>query len=106
VLRRKAPDLPRPFRTPWVPFVPIAGGVICFAQMVGLPLATWERLFIWLAAGLVVYVMYSHRRALSPIVVRSFILRRSSGCPERAFVQCSGLLLRNHFGVPTRTRQM
>ena len=63
MLRRKAPDLPRPFRTPWVPFVPIAGGVICFAQMVGLPLATWERLFIWLAAGLVVYVTYSHRRA-------------------------------------------
>src|SRR3989449_798231 len=62
VLRRKQPDLPRPFRTPWVPFVPIAGGAICFAQMVGLPLATWERLFIWLAAGLVVYVTYSHRR--------------------------------------------
>jgi APA family basic amino acid/polyamine antiporter len=65
VLRRKQPDLPRPFRTPWVPFVPIAGGAICFAQMVGLPLATWERLFIWLAAGLVVYVTYSHRRALA-----------------------------------------
>src|SRR5207249_2734640 len=65
VLRRKQPGLPRPFRTPWVPFVPIAGGAICFAQMVGLPLATWERLFIWLAAGLVVYVTYSHRRALA-----------------------------------------
>ena len=61
VLRRTQPDLPRPFRTPWVPFVPIAGAAICLAQMIGLPLATWERLFIWLAAGLVVYFGYSRR---------------------------------------------
>jgi len=63
VLRRTAPDLPRPFRTPAVPFVPIAGAVICLAQMIGLPLATWERLFIWLAIGLTVYFAYSHRHA-------------------------------------------
>ncbi len=37
VLRRTAPDRARPFRTPGVPFVPIAGAVICLAQMVGLP---------------------------------------------------------------------
>jgi APA family basic amino acid/polyamine antiporter len=65
VLRRQRPDLPRPFHTPWVPFVPIAGGAICLLQMVSLPLATWERLFIWLAAGLVVYFTYSHRHALA-----------------------------------------
>jgi len=63
VLRRTAPDLPRPFRTPAVPFVPIAGAVICLAQMIGLPVATWERLFIWLAIGLTVYFAYSHRHA-------------------------------------------
>ena len=40
VLRRTSPDVPRPFRTPGVPWVPIAGAVICLAQMVGLPLAT------------------------------------------------------------------
>ncbi len=61
ILRRTAPDLPRPFRTPWVPFVPIAGALICIAQMVGLPLATWERLVAWLAIGLVVYFTYSRR---------------------------------------------
>jgi basic amino acid/polyamine antiporter, APA family len=65
VLRRTAPDVPRPFRTPAVPFVPIAGAAICLAQMVGLPLATWERLFIWLAAGLTIYFAYSHRHALA-----------------------------------------
>jgi basic amino acid/polyamine antiporter, APA family len=61
ILRRTAPDLPRPFRTPWVPFVPVAGALICIAQMVGLPLATWERLVAWLAIGLVVYFSYSRR---------------------------------------------
>jgi basic amino acid/polyamine antiporter, APA family len=65
VLRRTAPDVPRPFRTPAVPFVPIAGAIICLAQMIGLPLATWERLFIWLAAGLTIYFGYSHRHALA-----------------------------------------
>jgi len=61
ILRRTAPDVPRPFRTPWVPAVPILGAVICMAQMVGLPLATWERLLIWLAIGLLVYFGYSRR---------------------------------------------
>ena len=65
MLRRTQPDLPRPFRTPGVPFVPVAGAVICFLQMAGLPLATWERLIIWLAAGLVVYFVYSHGHALA-----------------------------------------
>ncbi|MBZ5556517.1 MAG: amino acid permease [Acidobacteriia bacterium] len=61
ILRRTAPDAPRPFRTPWVPLVPIAGALICLAQMASLPLATWERLVIWLAIGLVVYSSYSRR---------------------------------------------
>ena len=64
ILRRTAPDLPRPFRAPGVPFVPIAGAVVCFLQMVGLPAATWERLVIWLAVGLVVYFGYGHRHAV------------------------------------------
>jgi APA family basic amino acid/polyamine antiporter len=61
ILRRTAPDIPRPFRTPFVPAVPILGAVFCLAQMAGLPLATWERLFIWLAIGFVVYFSYSRR---------------------------------------------
>jgi len=63
VLRRTAPDVARPFRTPGVPFVPIAGAVFCLAQMVGLPAATWERLVIWLVAGLVVYFLYGRVRS-------------------------------------------
>jgi APA family basic amino acid/polyamine antiporter len=61
ILRRTAPDVPRPFRTPWVPFVPISGAAVCLAQMAGLPLATWERLILWLALGLIVYFAYSYR---------------------------------------------
>jgi APA family basic amino acid/polyamine antiporter len=64
ILRRTLPDAPRPFRTPWVPTVPILGALICLAQMVGLPLATWERLIIWLMIGLVVYFSYSRRSSL------------------------------------------
>jgi APA family basic amino acid/polyamine antiporter len=63
ILRRTAPGAPRPFRTPAVPFVPIAGAAICLAQMASLPLATWERLVIWLLAGFVVYFGYGRRHS-------------------------------------------
>jgi APA family basic amino acid/polyamine antiporter len=63
VLRRAAPDAPRPFRTPGVPWVPAAGALVCLAQMLGLPWATWQRLFLWLGLGLVVYFAYGRRRA-------------------------------------------
>lgn len=58
VLRRTHPDIERPFRTPMVPFVPIAGIVICLMQMLPLPLPTWERLGAWLAIGLLIYFFY------------------------------------------------
>ena len=63
ILRRTAPDLPRPFRTPWVPVVPLAGAAICLLQMVALPLGTWLRLLTWLAVGLTVYALYGWRHA-------------------------------------------
>src|SRR5262249_14053283 len=67
ILRKTMPDAPRPFRTPGVPYVPVIGALICLAQMVGLPVATWERLLIWLSIGLIVYFLYSRRRsAVSP----------------------------------------
>ena len=62
LLRRTAPDIPRPFRTPFVPVVPALGAIICLAQMIGLPLQTWARLAIWLITGLLIYFGYSRRR--------------------------------------------
>ena len=64
VLRRTQPTLPRPFRTPWVPVVPIASAVVSFILMLSLPIATWERLAIWMAIGVIVYLTYGRRRSV------------------------------------------
>jgi basic amino acid/polyamine antiporter, APA family len=58
VLRYTDPEIPRPFRTPLVPFVPIAGILACFYLMLGLPVDTWARLIIWMALGLAIYFLY------------------------------------------------
>jgi APA family basic amino acid/polyamine antiporter len=58
LLRKRKPDIHRPFKTPWVPFVPIAGAIICFIQMAALPLDTWLRLIIWMAIGFCIYFFY------------------------------------------------
>jgi APA family basic amino acid/polyamine antiporter len=71
ILRRTAPHLERPFRTPWMPWVPIFGAAVCLLQMLSLPWATWERLFIWLALGLAVYFLYGRRRAASVRTARA-----------------------------------
>ncbi|HEU5480724.1 MAG TPA: amino acid permease C-terminal domain-containing protein, partial [Candidatus Tumulicola sp.] len=63
VLRRREPHLHRPFKTPGMPWVPILGALICFAQMIGLPLETWARLVIWLVVGLVIYFWYGRHHA-------------------------------------------
>ena len=63
VLRYTDPDRPRPFRTPWVPFVPIAGIFACVYLMWGLPPDTWARLIIWMLLGLVIYFLYGRRHS-------------------------------------------
>jgi APA family basic amino acid/polyamine antiporter len=64
VLRKTDPDAPRPFKVPFMPWVPIFGAVACAAQMFALPWHTWERLIVWLVIGMVVYFGYSRRRSL------------------------------------------
>jgi len=63
VLRRKDPNRRRPFRTPLVPFVPLAGIAVCLYLMWELPLATWIRFGVWLAIGLVLYFSYGYRHS-------------------------------------------
>ena len=63
VLRKTRPDMPRPFRTPLVPLIPILGALICVAQTVLLPSDTWLRLIIWMALGVVVYFLYGRKHS-------------------------------------------
>jgi APA family basic amino acid/polyamine antiporter len=63
VLRRTRPDLDRPFRTPWVPFVPVMGIVCCFGLMLTLPSDTWVRLVVWMLIGFAIYFGYSVRNS-------------------------------------------
>lgn len=58
VLRVRRPNLPRPFKTPLVPLVPILGILFSLALMVSLPLLTWYRMVGWLIIGMVIYFLY------------------------------------------------
>ena len=63
VLRRKDPDRPRPFRTPWVPFLPIVSIGFCVYLILSLPLLTKLRFVAWLAVGGLIYFLYSVRHS-------------------------------------------
>ena len=62
VLRRKEPDLPRPFKTPFYPAIPLLGAGTAVLQMIGLPAGTWMRFILWFVIGLLIYFFYSRRR--------------------------------------------
>ena len=63
VLRYVQPELHRPFKTPFVPFVPIGGILVCGWLMWNLPRDTWLRLLIWMGIGLVLYFTYGRRHS-------------------------------------------
>jgi len=59
VLRVRHPDMPRPFKTPFVPAVPILGIISAVFLMTRLPGITWEVMIGWLLFGLIIYFGYS-----------------------------------------------
>jgi basic amino acid/polyamine antiporter, APA family len=63
ILRYKSPEIHRPFKTPWFPFVPIMGILTSFGVMATLPGNTWVRLLVWMLAGLVIYFLYGMRKS-------------------------------------------
>jgi APA family basic amino acid/polyamine antiporter len=64
ILRRTQPNRPRSFRVPGCPYFPIISIVFCLVLMMGLPLETWIRFFVWLIIGLVIYVCFGRRHSL------------------------------------------
>ncbi|PYQ11674.1 MAG: amino acid permease [Acidobacteria bacterium] len=64
IMRKIEPDAPRPFRAPFVPFVPIAGMATCLLLMFSLPAENWVRLIIWLAIGLLIYFAYGRHHSV------------------------------------------
>ena len=63
LLRKRSPELERPFRAPWMPFTPIAGIVVALAMMAFLPGITWIRLIVWLVVGMLIYFFYSRHHS-------------------------------------------
>ena len=64
IMRRTQPSIPRPFKTPWVPFVPVLGILTNLFLMSGLGWTNWARLIVWLAIGLVIYFSYSRKHSV------------------------------------------
>ncbi len=62
-MRRRRPELHRPFKAPWVPFTPIMGILVAFYMMASLPLDTWIRLVVWLVIGMVIYYTYGRHHS-------------------------------------------
>ncbi|RVW05253.1 amino acid permease [Rhodococcus xishaensis] len=64
VLRRTRPDLPRGFRVPLVPWLPILSVLACVWLMINLSVETWFRFLAWMAIGVAIYFVYSRRHSL------------------------------------------
>jgi APA family basic amino acid/polyamine antiporter len=63
IMRRKNPEMQRPFKTPLVPLVPILGAVICFGMIIAIDSRTLKFAFAWMLIGLLVYFLYSRKRS-------------------------------------------
>ncbi|MEU4237201.1 amino acid permease [Actinoplanes sp. NPDC026619] len=63
ILRRTRPEMPRPYRVPWVPVLPIIGVLFAIYLMSDLPWETWVRFGVWLVIGIAIYLLYGYRNS-------------------------------------------
>jgi basic amino acid/polyamine antiporter, APA family len=63
ILRRTRPEMPRPYRVPWSPVLPLIGVVFALYLMSDLPVTTWIRFVVWLVVGAAIYVFYGYRHS-------------------------------------------
>ena len=63
IVRKTMPHVPRTFRTPFVPYIPVAGILVCVGLMLFLPADTWIRLVMWMVIGLDIYSNYGIRHS-------------------------------------------
>jgi basic amino acid/polyamine antiporter, APA family len=78
IIRRRNPDLERPFKTPWVPVVPILGMVISAYLIYNLATMTWIRLVVWLVIGMFIYLLYGlkHSRVQRALPTKTLVSSR------------------------------
>ncbi len=86
-LRYKRPDLERPFKVPFVPFVPALSAVVSLGLMAGLPGATWARLIAWMGIGLLIYFTYGYGHSF----LRTVSADKALAVRLRAFASALGV---------------
>ncbi|HEX7230980.1 MAG TPA: amino acid permease [Candidatus Binatia bacterium] len=64
IMRRTDPEMPRPFRCPFVPLVPLLGIAFCLLLMFSLPVENWLRLIVWLVIGFTIYFSYGRSHSV------------------------------------------
>jgi APA family basic amino acid/polyamine antiporter len=62
-MRRREPDAPRPFKVPWVPWIPLLSAGVSLVLMASLPWESWKRLLIWMGIGIALYFVYGYRHS-------------------------------------------
>ncbi|MDZ4663294.1 MAG: amino acid permease, partial [Bacteroidota bacterium] len=64
IMRKNSPEIPRPFKTPLVPLVPILGMLVCSFMIIALDLFTLASAGVWMIFGLIIYFIYSQRNSV------------------------------------------
>jgi APA family basic amino acid/polyamine antiporter len=83
IMRKTHAGAHRPFRAPWVPFVPVMGILTCLLLMFSLPGENWLRLFVWLAIGMLIYGFYGRKHS----IMRQLEPRNITGSSESSVTE-------------------